>query len=336
MASAVEAMMASVHMKPPVDYLFSPVDVDAVPYWRLVLRGCSQLCFQSNELTGLLFLAAVFVASPISAAYLLVAGIMAPAGRMLFGEPKDIVASGLPGLNPGLVALALPAFFHTGWSNVGMWGVLVASIVVTSLLVSLLLTFVPFPISAFPFLLVFWMLCALAPQLDFLQPITHTPVDFTFHPLVAVLHSLGQALFSSSIWSGVLFLIGVLLSNWRHGVIALMGAVIGTLVSYYYRDVDAGSVNLGLYGFNGVLSAVSVFVICGGQLRLAILGALIATILTPAIADLGLLTLAAPFVFTVWLMLALGWAGEHWFDEPPAHVAAADAATQPSHSYRGE
>lgn len=323
-------------MKAPVDYIFPPVEAGLVPYWRLVLRGCSQLCFQSNELTGLLFLAAVFVASPISAAYLLVAGIMAPAGRMLFGEPRGIVESGLTGLNPGLMALALPAFFHTGWLNAGMWGVLVASIVVTSLLVSLLLTFVPFQISAFPFLLVFWVLWALAPQIDVLQPLAHTPVDVTFRPLLAVLHGLGQALFSSSLWSGVLFLIGVLLSNWRHGLIALMGAVIGTLVSYYYRDVDVGSVNLGLYGFNGVLSAVSVFVICGGQLRLAILGALIATMLTPAIADLGLPTLAAPLVLTSWLMLALGWVGENWFDEPPARVAAAVAVTQPLHSNRGE
>ena len=152
-----------------------------------------------------------------------------------------------------------------------------------------------------------------------------------------MLHSLGQALFSPTIWSGLLFLTGVLLSNWRHGVIALMGAVIGTLVSYYYRDVDAGSANLGLYGFNGVLSAVSVFVICGGQLRLAILGALIATILTPAIADLGLPDALSAFRASPrWLMLALGWIGDHWFDEPPARVAAAEAATQPSHSNRGE
>ena len=49
-------------MKPPVDYIFPPVTTGLVPYWRLVLRGCSQLCFQSNELTGLFFLAAVLVA----------------------------------------------------------------------------------------------------------------------------------------------------------------------------------------------------------------------------------------------------------------------------------
>ena len=112
-------------------------------------------------------------------------------------------------------------------------------------------------------------------------------------------------------------------SNWRHGLVALIGATIGTVVSYYYRDVDAGSVNLGLYGFNGVLTAVAVFVVCGGQLRLAILGALVATILTPAIADIGLQTLSAPFVLTTWLMLALGWIGDNWFDVRSAPTAAA-------------
>lgn len=314
-------------MKPPVDYFFAPAVVGEVPYWRLILRGCSQLCFQSNELTGLFFLAAVFVASPISAAYLLVAGAIAPAGRMLFGEPKNIVASGLPCLNPGLVALALPAFFHTGWTNTGMWGVLIVSVVITVLVVSLLLIVLPFPILTLPFLIVFWALYALTPYVDVLQPITSSSAHVTsFYPLIAVLHSLGQVLFVTSILSGVLFLAGVTLGNWRHGLIALVGAVIGTLVSYYYREVDAQSVNLGFYGFNGVLTAVAVFVFCGGQLRLAILGALIATILTPAIADFGVQTLSAPLVLTTWLMLALGWLGEHWFDvKPPAAAQGASA-----------
>lgn len=308
-------------MKPPVDYIFPPAAVGEVPYWRLVLRGCSQLCFQSNELTGLFFLAAVFVASPISAAYLLVAGAIAPAGRMLFGEPKNIVASGLPCLNPGLIALALPSFFHTGWTNTGMWVVLIVSVVITVLVVSLLLMVLPFPILTLPFLIVFWTLYALTPNFDVLQPIAASHTQAAFHPFVAVLHSLGQALFVTSIWSGVLFLAGVTLSNWRHGLIALVGAVIGTLVSYYYREVDTESVNLGLYGFNGVVTAVAVFVFCGGQLRLAILGALIATILTPAIADVGVQTLSAPLVLTTWLMLALGWLGENWFDIKPAPEA---------------
>ena len=87
----------------------------------MALRGCSQMCFQSNELTGLLFLAAVLLASPIACAYMLVAAFMAPGGRMLLGERGPVLSKGLPGLNPCLIALSLPAFFHTGWTDVGMW-----------------------------------------------------------------------------------------------------------------------------------------------------------------------------------------------------------------------
>ncbi|QQW33543.1 urea transporter [Mycobacterium marinum] len=300
-----------------------PVETsEDVPYYRLVLRGCSQLCFQSNALTGLFFLAAVLVASPIAAAYFLVAAIMAPAGRMLLGERGPVLATGLPGLNPCLIALSLPVFFRTSWTDVGMWGVLVVCVVITVVLVRLLVAALPFPILAFPFLIVFWGLYALAPHLDVLRPAASgPPAGAAFHPISAVLLSLGQALFSPSIWSGLLFLAGILLSSWRHAVLAFLGATIGTAVSYYYGDVHSMNVNSGLYGFNGVLTAVAVYALCGGKLRLAILGALVATILTPAIAAVGLQTVSAPFVFTTWLVLALGWIEQQWFDVPAPAIA---------------
>lgn len=317
-------------MKAPVDYILPPAVPGQVPYWRLVLRGISQMCFQSNELTGLFFLVAVLVASPISAAYLLVAGIMAPAGRMLMGERGPILATGLPGLNPCLIALALPAFFETGWTDVGMWVVLVVCVAITIVLVRICVAVLPFPTLALPFLIVFWALYALAPNLDAVQPLSFAATHDTFHPVKAVLLSLGQALFSPAILSGVSFATGVLLSNWRHGVLAIFGAIIGTVVADYYRDVDPASVDLGLYGFNGVLTAVAVFVFCGGKLRLSILGALLATMMMPAIADLGVQTLSAPFVFTTWLMLGLGWIEDNWFDVEPAPTSKPLPATKPA------
>jgi len=302
-------------MRQPVDYLFPPVESGLVPYWRLVPRGWSQLCFQSNELTGLFFLAAVLVASPISAAYFLVAGIMAPAGRMLLGDRGAVLATGLPGLNPCLIALALPVFYQTGWTNVGMWAVLVVCVAITIVLVRLCVAILPFPVLALPFLIVFYALYALAPSIDAVQPLSFaSQAHATFEPLKAILRSLGQAVFSPTILSGLLFAAGLFLSNWRHGTLAVCGAIIGSVVSYYYRDVDAESVNLGLYGFNGVLTAVSVFVVCGGKLRLAVLGALLATIITPAISGLGVQPVSAPFVLTTWLVLALGWLGDNWFN----------------------
>ena len=74
---------------------------------------------------------------------------------------------------------------------------------------------------------------------------------------------------------------------------------------------------------------MSVFVFCDGKLRLAILGALLATIMMPAIADIGVQTLSAPFVFTTWLMLALGWIEDHWFALPPTPEASASPASNP-------
>jgi urea transporter len=232
---------------------------------------------------------------------------------MLLGERGPVLETGLPGLNPCLIAISLPAFYHTGWGNVGMWGVLLVCVASAVVLVRLLVAILPFPIAALPFLIIFWVLYALSPYLHVLQPIVFGPAaPTTFHPLIAVLHSLGASMFAPTIVSGLLFLGGVLLSNWRHAVIAFLGALIGTVVSTYYGNVDPAAVNLGLYGFNGVLAAVSVFAICGAKLRLAVLGALIATISMPAIAHLGVQTLAAPFVFTLWLILALGWIEDKW------------------------
>ncbi|MEZ4548530.1 MAG: urea transporter [Thermodesulfobacteriota bacterium] len=303
-------------MKQPVDIIFPPLEDGKLPFYRIVLRGISQLCLQTNELTGLFFLAAVFIASPIASAYLLVAAILGPLGRILIGERREVLATGLPALNPCLIALSIPVFFNTGWTNIGMWVVLILCIASAVLLVRLFLRIFSFPIIALPFLIIFWILWAIEPHVSFLQPSElHLAAYHTFHPVVAVLYSLGQAIFSATLWSGVLFLIGVLLSNWRHGVVALLGAVIGTFVAYYYSNVAPESANLGLYGFNGVLAAVAVFVTCQGKLRLSILGALLATIFIPLIADFGVQTLSAPFVFTTWLMILLGWVEDNWFRE---------------------
>ncbi|WP_209015889.1 urea transporter [Roseibium sp. RKSG952] len=303
-------------MTPLVDYVLPKIENGNVPYWRLALRGCSQLCFQTNELTGLFFLAAVLVASPIAAAYMFVAAFLAPGVRMLLGH-RHTIPTGAPGLNPCLIAISLPAFFATGWTSYSMWAVLLASIVIAAILVRILVVIIPLPITALPFILVFWGLYALEPHVGFLQPaIAHTgaatPLPASFHPVISVVHGLGEAVFSPTIASGILFFLGVLVSNWRHAIVALLGAFIGTYVAYFYSHADPSSVNLGLYGFNGVLGAVSTYVICGAKLRLAILGALIATIGISFFAYLGIPALSAPFVFTLWIMIWLGWVETSW------------------------
>ncbi len=316
-------------MRQLVEMILPTVVPGKLPYWRLVLRGCSQLCFQTNELTGLLFLAAVFLTSPIAAAYMLVAAVLAPGGRMLLGQ-KQTLETGLPGINPCLIAISLPTFYQTRWDNFGMWGVLLICVAVAIVLVRILVVMLPFPITALPFVLIFWVMSAIAPNLDVLQPVGFEAMPTAnFHPLTAVMLSFGEALFSPSLISGSLFLLGLLVSNWRHAVIAFLGATIGTLVSYYYGGAGAASADNGLYGFNGVLAAVAVYVICGERLQLALLAALLATVLTPLFSLLGLQFLSAPFVFSVLLLVALGWIDDRGF-RPKSREADRDNANVPS------
>lgn len=306
-------------MKRPVDILFTPTEPGELPYWRIALRGCSQPGFQSNELTGLCILAAALIVSPIAAAYMLAAAIMAPAGRMLLGDRRPALESGLAGLNPGLIALSIPTFFQTAWTDVAMWGVLLAAVASTVILTRICLATLPLPTLVAPFLITFWAMHALAPQLGFLNPVDfgNSPTA-DLHPIQAVLSGLGEAAFSPNMWSGLLIGVGIFQSNWRHGILAVCGAIIGTVVSYHNRDValDPAAINLGLYGFNSVLAALSVFVFCGGRLRLAILGAIVAAVLVPVISTLGVQALSAPFVVATWLIIALGWIENNWFGAP--------------------
>jgi urea transporter len=304
-------------LKQAVDIIFPPIEHGKLPFYRVVLRSISSLAFQSNELTGLLFLIAALAVSPISAAYLLTAAIIGPLIRKLLGEKKDVLASGLPGLNPALLALSLPAFFVTGWTNIGMWIVLLVCIVIAVFLVLLFLRIFPFPIIGLPFLIIFWVLWALEPHLSFLEVSKLGIVPYhTFHPVVAVLFGLGQAIFCPSLWSGLLFLVGLFLSNWRYAVIALCGSIIGTIIALYYGHIAPEGVNLGFYGLNSVLGAIAVYVICGQKIRLSILAALLSAIFIPIIGSLGVQTLAAPFILSTWIILALGWVEDIWFKMP--------------------
>lgn len=304
-------------MKQPVDIIFPPIQNGELPFYRIVLRSISSLGFQSNELTGLFFLIAALVASPIAGVYLLSAAMIGPTIRKLLGEKKEVLASGLPGLNPSLIALSLPAFFVTGWTNIGMWLVLLVCIIIAVLLVILFLRFFPLPIIGLPFLIIFWILWAVEPHVSFIELSKLGIVPYhTFHPVVAVLFGLGQAIFSPSLWSGLLFLIGISLSNWRYGVVALCGAIIGTTVALFYAHVATESVNLGFYGFNSVLGAISVYVICGQKIRLSILSALLSTIFIPIIGSFGVQSLAAPFILSAWIIIVLGWIEDKWFKIP--------------------
>jgi urea transporter len=102
---------------------------------------------------------------------------------------------------------------------------------------------------------------------------------FADAPLVwgaAAISTFGFALFAPGIFSGLLFLAGLLISNWRHAIVAALGAITAIALAKQ-AGAPGTAINSGFIGFNGVLAALAAYIVVAADLRLVALGALLST-----------------------------------------------------------
>jgi urea transporter len=291
------------------------VEDGLVPFWRIVLRGCSQCCFQTNEVTGAAFLLAVLTQSWQMASYMLIGAIVGSAIAILLKADRSLIELGLFGFNSCLMALALGNFMAAGsalWVAVPLLTAVVA--VVTAVMIRLL----PVPVIAAPFILVFWAFWPIAEHVG-LSKLQFPPfIDERVFYVPASLAALGATLFAGTVLSGVVFFIGLLVSNWRHAILAFSAALLAHTVAVWW-DVPGQAINIGLAGLNAVLASVGIYALCGSDIRLALFGAIVASAVLPLFTEvIGLTPLAAGFVLVTWAVMFLGWFQDRYFNEKPA------------------
>jgi urea transporter len=292
-----------------------------LPFWRQVLRGFSQCAFQANEIAGILFVVAVAVHNwdkgafsnwQMAAFYVLAVIVGTLVARLLNGIGA-LLDLGLYGFNSGLIGLALGNFFEPV-PILWLWVVVFA--IVASAVTVIMSKWVPIPFLAAPFILTFWAVWPLAETLGL------TKIDFGAFPDIPVLlgpsiiAALGSALFVSSILSGVIFLVGIAISNWRHAIVAAVGAFVANALAVE-AGARGGAIMFGFVGFNGVLAALAAYVIVAADLRLVVLGSLLATWFAAYVvhrADVPVL--ASGFVLAIWAMLLLGWLNPRFAGKP--------------------
>ena len=131
--------------------------------------------------------------------------------------------------------------------------------------------FISFPILAAPFIVLFWIFWEFAEDVGLTLRV-FPPFGRGYEALRAGLSALGAALFAGTITAGILFFVAVLVSNWRHAVLAFSAAFIADRIAEWWA-VPGEQINLGLAGFNTVLAAVAIYSFCGSDIRLALLGA---------------------------------------------------------------
>ena len=118
----------------------------------------------------------------------------------------------------------------------------------------------------------------------------------------------GQVMFQNNAVSGLLMLVGIACNSWLLALFALLGNFVGTLTAFFsgYSKED---IEDGLYGFNGTLVgiAVGVFMETGmASLLLLVAGSVLSTWIARVFGYQKLFPgFTAPFILTVWLLLAL-------------------------------
>jgi urea transporter len=306
----------------------------SLPLWRQILRGFSQCAFQANEITGVVFIAAVTVYAwqankwNMPAFYILGVVLGTLTAKLLRGIPP-LLDLGLYGFNSGLIGLAFGCFFK---HEPMIWAWVAGFAIVAAVLTVVMSKWVPIPFLAAPFILTFWLawLC--------FELLGLHKADLGAFPAVqvewgkSILYALGSALFSSNPWTGVLFLVGIAVSNWRHAIVAVIGALVANaLAAEAHRteilagsDGSGGAINFGFVGFNGVLAALAAYALIAEDLRAVVLASLTATWFASYIFHLAPIVpvLASGFVLSIWAIMLLGWLNPRFAGKPPTSSPA--------------
>lgn len=236
------------------------------------------------------------------------------------GKDEATVNQGIFGYNSVLAGIALFLFLggDLRWV-IALTGAAIVTLITAAMMY--VLRDSALPVLTLPYILLTWSTLLASYYLGTFQLSPElVPQDLTHwhfeqgekvELLDGLIDGIGQMYFQEYIWSGVLILVGIFWASRRLGLYAVVGTIVAWLTAYGL-GAKVTMLNLGLYGFNGVLTILAVSGVYNIRRRLGLLMGMISTILTvPLTAGIatflspyGLTTLTLPFVLVTWLFIA--------------------------------
>ena len=301
-------------------------NIFSIDFLKLYLRGIGQVMFQDHAGCGLLFLIGIFygayTANLPEVAWVAVIGTLSSTiTGYLLKYPATQGISGLWGFNGVLVGCALPTFVTP---TPLMWITLVLfSAMTTWIMVGLNHLLAPYKVSSFtfPFVLMTWFILMATRNMQGLpNPGLSTPalpavssgiIDTYWLNLVYYwLKGIGQVFLIDSHITGILFLLGLLISNLRAAIWAAIGSAFALGLAILYQG-NGGDIVNGLFGFSPVLTAIALgitFYQPNWKTAIWTLFGIFASFFIQAAMDtlfapIGIPTFTAPFCIATWLFL---------------------------------
>lgn len=297
-------------------------------YVDVCLRGCGQVMFQNNPLSGLLFLLAIVWGAhvqsrPDIAVSAIVATAVGTGSAFLFDLDSDALHSGLYGYSSTLIGIALPTFLSP---TVGMWACLVfgaaVSPIFTVTLAKVLKTWQVAALTA-PFVFTTWFILLgadsfsvvhgsvlSAPMLPHQLIVSSLETPTASGILSAALYGIAQVFLLPSLISGALILVGLAISSGWALSFAVLGSIL-SLAAAKFLGADPSLLHGGMYGFCGVLTAVAIghtfnrpsWRVLGYTVIAVLFTVIVQGALGALLSPFGLPVLTMPFVLASWLFL---------------------------------
>ena len=267
-------------------------------------RGIGQVMFQNNALSGLLMLIGIFLNSWQMGILAISGNIISTLTAYFSGYGRDDIKDGLYGFNGTLVGIAVGVFMEL---SIGSLLLMAVASCVSTWISRLFNLQRSLPGFTAPFILSVWGLLGfctwIMPDIllasdavnDIIQGINYFQA-FSF--------GIGQVMFQGNIWTGLLFLVGILVNSRTAAFYTVIGAFLPILLAVL-PGIDAETLNMGLMGYNGVLCAIALGGTSWKNGVWAGCSVLLSTVLQILGMSLGITTLTAPFVISVWIILMI-------------------------------
>ncbi len=275
---------------------------------KVLLKGVGQVMFQENALSGALMLLGIFLNSWRMGLAAMGGVCASTLTAWVLGYDREPIRRGLYGFNGTLVGIAVICFMPFSYLSI-IFLLLGAALstVVTHLFTRQQLL----PTLTAPFVLTTWLIIFVKSLLLDDGAVKSGSVDDSVHILSAMSLSYGQIMLQGgSLFTGLLFLLAILVNSRAMALQSVIAMLLSLLVVLVPSVVSTDSVNSGLYGYNSILTFLAIESVVEMKHRkrrgvLALLAMVISIILQYAGLNAGLVTLTAPFVLAVWLVVLI-------------------------------
>ena len=270
----------------------------------IIGRGVGQVMFQNNAVSGLLMLVGIACNSWLLALFALSGNFVGTLTAFFSGYSKEDIEDGLYGFNGTLVGIAVGIFMETGIASLLL---LVAG--------SVLSTWIA---RVFGYQKLF---ARFHGSFHSYRMVVVGPLPLVVSLIVVAFCDVGRndarlvSGFQSEYRSGhvprrhgafrTFLLAGILLNSRIHALYTVWGALL-PLGMVWMVGSDYAAFNAGLFGYNAVLCAIALGDRSWAGAAWATLSVVISVLLQVWGMSLGMTTLTAPFVVSVWIVLECG------------------------------